>query len=192
MLFSITAVSVYIPSNSARRFPFFPHPFPHLLLVDFLMMGILTTVRWYLIVVLICTYLIMSNVEYFSCIYWSSLSFWRNVCLGFLAIFLTGFFFSYIELYSEVKLLSHVRLCDSVHGIFQAIVLEWIAISLSRGSSQPRDWTQVSRIIDVLYHLSHQGSPKNDTLGYLFTIASIRWYFRDCPLQIFRLKNNNN
>ena len=37
---------------------------------------------------------------------------------------------------------------SSVHGIFQAIVLEWIAISFSRGSSQPRDWTGVSRIVD--------------------------------------------
>ena len=37
---------------------------------------------------------------------------------------------------------------SSVHGIFQAIVLEWIAISFSRGSSQPRDRTQVSRIVD--------------------------------------------
>ena len=36
----------------------------------------------------------------------------------------------------------------SVHGIFQAIVLEWIAISFSGGSSHPRDQTQVSRIID--------------------------------------------
>ena len=36
----------------------------------------------------------------------------------------------------------------SVHGIFQAIVLEWIAISFSRGSSQPRDQTRVSRIVD--------------------------------------------
>ena len=35
-----------------------------------------------------------------------------------------------------------------VHGIFQAIVLEWIAISLSRGSSQPRAQTQVSCILD--------------------------------------------
>ena len=35
---------------------------------------------------------------------------------------------------------------SSVHGIFQAILLEWIAISFSRGSSQPRDWTQVSRV----------------------------------------------
>ena len=31
---------------------------------------------------------------------------------------------------------------SSVHGIFQARVLEWVAISLSRGSSQPRDQTQ--------------------------------------------------
>ena len=33
---------------------------------------------------------------------------------------------------------------SSVHGIFQAIALEWIAISFSSGSSRPRDWTQVS------------------------------------------------
>ena len=37
---------------------------------------------------------------------------------------------------------------SSVHGIFQAIVLEWIAISFSRGSSRPRDQTPVSRIVD--------------------------------------------
>ena len=37
---------------------------------------------------------------------------------------------------------------SSVHGIFQAIVLEWIAISFSRGSSWPRDQTQVSHIVD--------------------------------------------
>ena len=35
---------------------------------------------------------------------------------------------------------------SSIHGIFQARVLEWVAISFSRGSSRPRDWTQVSRI----------------------------------------------
>ena len=37
---------------------------------------------------------------------------------------------------------------SSVHGIFQAVVLEWIAISFSRGSSQPRDGTRVSCIVD--------------------------------------------
>ena len=35
---------------------------------------------------------------------------------------------------------------SSVHGIFQARVLEWIAISFSRGSSGPRNWTWVSCI----------------------------------------------
>ena len=34
----------------------------------------------------------------------------------------------------------------SIHGIFQARVLEWVAISFSRGSSQPRNWTRVSCI----------------------------------------------
>ena len=38
----------------------------------------------------------------------------------------------------------------SVHGIFQARILEWVAISLSRGSSQPRDWTRVSHIVGRL------------------------------------------
>ena len=33
---------------------------------------------------------------------------------------------------------------SSLHEIFQARILEWIAISFSRGSSQPRDWTRVS------------------------------------------------
>ena len=33
---------------------------------------------------------------------------------------------------------------SSVHGIFQARILEWVAISCSRGSSSPRDWTCVS------------------------------------------------
>ena len=51
---------------------------------------------------------------------------------------------------------SCLTLCDpmdcslpgsSIHGIFQARVLEWVAISFSRGSSQPRDRTWVSHIV---------------------------------------------
>ena len=34
----------------------------------------------------------------------------------------------------------------TVHGILQARILEWVAFSYSRGSSQPRDQTQVSHI----------------------------------------------
>ena len=36
---------------------------------------------------------------------------------------------------------------SSVHGIFQARILEWVAISFSRRSSRPRDWTRISRIV---------------------------------------------
>ena len=51
----------------------------------------------------------------------------------------------------EVKVVqSCPALCDpmdyTVHGILQARILESVAIPFSRGSSQPRDWTQVSRI----------------------------------------------
>ena len=35
---------------------------------------------------------------------------------------------------------------SSVHGIPRARVLEWVAVSFSRGSSQPRDWSQVSSV----------------------------------------------
>ena len=34
----------------------------------------------------------------------------------------------------------------TVHGILQARILEWVAFPFSRETSQPRDWTQVSRI----------------------------------------------
>ena len=42
---------------------------------------------------------------------------------------------------------------SSVHGIFQARVLEWGAISFSRGSSWPRNWTWVSCIADRRFTL---------------------------------------
>ena len=65
--------------------------------------------------------------------------------------------------YSLFLLLSCARhICDpldcsspdsSVHGIFQARIPEWVAISLFRGSSQTRDWTHVSCIDRrILYH----------------------------------------
>ena len=55
-------------------------------------------------------------------------------------------------MYSEDKV-KVAQLCpsifdpmDLVHGILQARILEWVAFPFSRGSSQPRDQTQVSRI----------------------------------------------
>ena len=46
------------------------------------------------------------------------------------------------------------------HGIFQSRVLEWVAISFSRGSSRPKEWNlSLPHCRQALYHLSHQGSP---------------------------------
>ena len=63
-------------------------------------------------------------------------------------------FFWYLKSQSEVAQ-SCPTLCNpvgcslpdsSIHGIFQTRILEWVAISFSRGSSRPRDQTRVSSI----------------------------------------------
>ena len=63
----------------------------------------------------------------------------------------------------------------SIHGILQARILEWVAISFSRGSSQPRDRTQVS-CIDAREALETPASHQDDcmivNLGW--TVAT-RW-----------------
>ena len=75
------------------------------------------------------------------------------------------------------KLLSCVWLFATpwtLHGILQARILEWVAFPFSRGSSQPRDRTQVSRIAGGFFNQrSHKGSPRIlEWVAYPFSSGS--------------------
>ena len=82
-----------------------------------------------------------------------------NTCFVPFCIFFSLFvWFIYLE--SELVTQLYLTLCDpvdcsppgsSVHGISQVRILECVAISFSRGSSPPRDWTWVSRIAGKLF-----------------------------------------
>ena len=60
-----------------------------------------------------------------------------------------------------------------VHGLLQARILEWVAFPFSKGSSQPRDWTQVSCIAGVFFTSWAQGKPKNTGVGSLSLLQQI-------------------
>ena len=64
---------------------------------------------------------------------------------------------------------------SSAHGVFQTIILEWVAISFSMGSSWPRDWTHVSALADVFFTTQPTGKPIKVAKGDLKT--SKPWWY---------------
>ena len=62
---------------------------------------------------------------------------------------------------------------SSVHGIFQARVLEWVAISCSRGSSWPRDWIYVSCIAGRFFTLWAIREALFQLIGRIFSLIII-------------------
>ena len=75
---------------------------------------------------------------------------------------------------------------SSVRGILQTRILEWVAVSSSRGSSPPRDWTRVSCIEGWILNTEPLGKPWNNgrcMLLYLFKVKGLlegfclkKWY----------------
>ena len=62
---------------------------------------------------------------------------------------------------------------SSVHEILQARILEWAAVSFSRGSSQPRDWTLVSCIAGRFFTTKPSRKPKKHSVSpYNMPLAS--------------------
>ena len=88
-------------------------------------------------------------------------------------------------------------LCDpidyTVHGILQAGILEWVAFPFSRGSSRPRDHTQVSRVQVDSLPAEPQGKPKNTAAGSLsllhgvFQTQESNWDFPHCRQILYKL-----
>ena len=81
-----------------------------------------------------------------------------------------------------VRSLSRVRLfvihgCSlpgsSIHGVLQARVPEWVAISFCRGSSRPRDGTQVSRIVNRRFTIWATREKSNQVLIFCFYFLAV-------------------
>ena len=91
---------------------------------------------------------------------------------------------------------SCLTLCDpmdcsladfSIHGTFQARILEWVAISFSRGSSWPRDRTWVSRILGS--HFTLWATREANFSSYLIEFIKLKTPF---PLWDIRKAPNTN
>ena len=100
ILFSIVAEQIHIPVKSIEGLLFL-HTFSSIFFdnLDFLIIAILTCVRWYFMIVFICISLIINDVRVFLYACWPSVCLlWRNVYLELLPI-IWLFFFFFIELY---------------------------------------------------------------------------------------------
>ena len=93
---------------------------------------------------------------------------------------------------------SCLTLCDpmdcslagsAIHGIFQAGVLEWVAISFSRRSSRPRDWTWVSRIVGICFTVWATREVWWHVMGSIFSYVHLHLWisFGELSGQIFCL-----
>ena len=96
---------------------------------------------------------------------------------------------AYVHIFSHVWLFATMDCSlpdSSVHGIFQARILKWVAIPFSRGSSWPRHRIRFShiagRLFTVWVGMSHEKYPGSYANGIDTVDMDFHWAWLPCPL----------